>query len=91
MAKILSYGCTYTIVLVYGGNDDNHRDTIYNEICIELAAYSHPVLLMGDFNEILNVSERKGQHRITRGMVAFKKWIETLNLIDIPLNGRKFT
>lgn len=45
---------------------------------------------MGDL-EILHNDERKGKNRVTRGMRDQKQWVESLRIIDIPLNGRKYT
>lgn len=46
---------------------------------------------MGDFNEVLHISERKGQSREKRSMRKFKAWGNSLSLIDIPLGGRRYT
>lgn len=49
------------------------------------------MIIMGNFNEILSVEESRGQTRETHGMRKFKEWIECLHLVDLPLNGRRYT
>ena len=36
-------------------------------------------------------SERRGCHRVSSAMVAFSDFIEGLNLVDLPLNGGRYT
>ncbi|GMP96923.1 hypothetical protein CsSME_00045353 [Camellia sinensis var. sinensis] len=45
----------------------------------------------GDFNEIRNTDKRIGCSRRDRGMRAFNSMVEQLELIDLPMLGRKFT
>nr|XP_025675981.1 uncharacterized protein LOC112776161 [Arachis hypogaea] len=46
---------------------------------------------MGDFNEVIQIEERKGQDRLTTSAEDFKDWIQDMQLLDLPLNNRKFT
>ncbi|XP_057747477.1 uncharacterized protein LOC130966674 [Arachis stenosperma] len=46
---------------------------------------------MGDFNKVIQVDERKNQERLTASAEEFKSWIQDMQLVDIPLNDRKFT
>ncbi|XP_072060393.1 uncharacterized protein [Arachis hypogaea] len=45
---------------------------------------------MGDFNEVIQVKERKDQDRLTVSAEDFKSWVQDIPLVDLPLNGRKF-
>ena len=49
------------------------------------------MLFLGDFNVVLNAGERSGSFRCDLSMREFSDWIEELALIDIPLQGVKFT
>lgn len=53
--------------------------------------FSKPWCLGGDFNEIRSVGERIGCSRRDRGMKEFNSFIESCELSDIPLLGRRFT
>lgn len=44
----------------------------------------------GDFNEIKSIDEKKGCVRRDRGMADFCNFISSLELIDLPMFGRKF-
>ena len=46
---------------------------------------------MGDFNEVRNEQEKKGCSYRSRIMDEFDQWINDMELIDLPLSGRKFT
>ncbi|XP_028109238.1 uncharacterized protein LOC114307949 [Camellia sinensis] len=45
----------------------------------------------GDFNEIRNLGERKGCSVRSRGMREFNQFIESVEVSDLPMLGRKFT
>ncbi|KAL4357418.1 hypothetical protein AHAS_Ahas09G0184700 [Arachis hypogaea] len=47
--------------------------------------------LMGDFNEILRLEERKGDTSLPASAENFKEWVQDLQLVDLPLSDRKFT
>ena len=57
----------------------------------KVVAINKPILLMGDFNVVLNSRERIESFRCDLSMREFSDWIEALGLIDIPLHGVKFT
>ncbi|KAK7281475.1 hypothetical protein RIF29_09513 [Crotalaria pallida] len=49
--------------------------------------------VMGDFNTVKESSERIGRALSddSRGMRLFNKWVDEMELVDLPLIGRKFT
>lgn len=49
-----------------------------------------PYLIMGDFNQIVDITERKGKIRDNSGMRLFREWISDRLLIDVPWQGRKY-
>lgn len=49
------------------------------------------MIILGDFNEIIKVEERRGQQAETASMRDFKQWLEDCLLIDLPFKNRKFT
>ena len=50
-----------------------------------------PWCYIGDFNIVRFPSERSGSLRLTLAMENFSKFIEELNLIDLPLEGGSYT
>lgn len=51
----------------------------------------NPMLLLGDFNEILKPDERKGNSQFSIGMGDFLSWQTTMGVLELPLLSRKFT
>lgn len=98
-------GCRWTIVegmikeekwecsigVLYGGNARSDRKEIYEELLQIKSQMTRPLLIMGDFNEVVNIEERKGQRRVDGSMREFRRWIDDSNLIDIPLQTKKYT
>ncbi|XP_026452200.1 uncharacterized protein LOC113352613 [Papaver somniferum] len=55
------------------------------------AIWNLPWVVGGDFNEIRFMFERKGCNRIDSGMKDFGKFCDRHELIDLPMNGAKYT
>ncbi|QHN77891.1 Granule-bound starch synthase 1 [Arachis hypogaea] len=64
---------------------------IEGEEIAPLAKENLPTLEHRDFNEIVNVEERKGTTSLTASAEDFKDWIQDINLLDLLLNDRNFT
>ncbi|XP_028054758.1 uncharacterized protein LOC114258955 [Camellia sinensis] len=79
------------IINIYAPNDVLKRRQLWYALAQLKSAFSSPWCIGGDFNEIRFMSERKGCFRWERGMKDFNELIEKLELIDIPMLGRKFT
>ncbi|GLT48341.1 hypothetical protein SLA2020_219730 [Shorea laevis] len=47
--------------------------------------------IMRDFNSVTKAEERKGNSGVTTDMREFGSFIQDMELVDIPLVGRKFT
>nr|GFA44520.1 cytochrome P450 [Tanacetum cinerariifolium] len=48
-------------------------------------------IVLGDFNEVRNVDERKGTMFDPRGASRFNNFILSLGLIDLPMGAKRFT
>ena len=79
------------IGVVYGPNNRKERNSVFAELKCAIMNINKPTLLMGDFNVILHSWERLGTFRCDRSITEFSEWIRDLGLIDIPLQGLKFT
>ncbi|KAG6787445.1 hypothetical protein POTOM_009085 [Populus tomentosa] len=71
-------------------HDESHLMTQTLQSFIEKDV-SKPWCLASDFNETLFPSDRKGGSRISSAMISFKNCIDCCELIEFPLNGKKFT
>ncbi|GAU46303.1 hypothetical protein TSUD_283280 [Trifolium subterraneum] len=70
-------------------------------ICVEWQAvlvyivniYSPCTMAGGDFNSITKIGERRGSHggSVYRERIEFSQFIDAMELVDIPVLGKKFT
>ena len=79
------------IILIYSlfNVADKHR--MWEELLKLRSNLGVPMIVMGDFNEIRCLEERKGCLVLSSIMSKFDDWINRMGLIDMPLVGRKFT
>lgn len=50
-----------------------------------------PIMVLGDFNEVLKPWERKGGTTRSASIREFKFWQSSMDFVDLPLLSRKFT
>lgn len=79
------------VSFVYAPNIGILKNELWTYLVTFRDSVSKPWCLAGDFNETLFPSDRKGGSQITSSMSRFKNCIDDCNLIELPLNGRKFT
>ncbi|XP_016178558.1 uncharacterized protein LOC107621018 [Arachis ipaensis] len=77
--------------LVYGEHDREGKLVVWEELSFLSGLCQVPFCFMGDFNEIIQVEERRGSTSLPRSAVEFKSWIHDMELIDLALPDRKFT
>lgn len=54
--------------LIYGSCNPEDRRIMYDEITEDVRSLSYPLMLLGDYNEILSLEERQEQSRVTNFM-----------------------
>ncbi|XP_028110763.1 uncharacterized protein LOC114309252 [Camellia sinensis] len=79
------------LVNVHAPNEVNERSRFWNVLYGLRPSFYNPWCLVGDFNEIRNLGERRGCSRRDRGMKEFNLFIENMELLDLPMLGRQFT
>ncbi|KAL7263305.1 hypothetical protein ACSBR1_001473 [Camellia fascicularis] len=84
-----SFSCV--IINVYAPNEVLKRRHIWESLAKPKPSFSSPWCIVGDFNEIRFMSERKWCSRKERIMKDFNELIENQELIDIPMLDRTFT
>ena len=77
--------------VIYGHNDRMGIRAMFEELKQRVVSINKPILLLGDFNVTLHEGERTGPFRCDRSMNDFSEWITDLRLLDLPLQGLKFT
>ena len=78
-------------MLVYSLHNRGDRLQLWDEIRTLKEYLSSPLLIIGDFNEVLSIEERKGGLICHSSMEDFAALVQDLNVIDVPLVGRKYT
>ena len=79
------------IGVLYGNNDRLSRLAMFEELKDKAENINKPILILGDFNVTIHAGERTGATSCSRSMRDFSKWINDLSLLDIPLQGVRFT
>ncbi|XP_028095364.1 uncharacterized protein LOC114295342 [Camellia sinensis] len=67
-----------------------NRSRLWVSLAHLRANFDKPWCLVGDFNEIRPLGERRGCSRKDKGMRDFNQFIENLELTDPPMMGRQF-
>ncbi|KAL4195209.1 hypothetical protein AMTRI_Chr05g72220 [Amborella trichopoda] len=87
----LSDGLAWKFSIIYGPCNSTCRPRFWSELDY-IAALSHPTwCLGGDFNITRWSHERNTSSRVSQSMLDFSDFISKTNLLDIPLQGNRFT
>ncbi|XP_058759958.1 uncharacterized protein LOC131633264 [Vicia villosa] len=82
------------IVVVYAPCDRRRKSALWNDLLHKInRKRDDRICLMGDFNAIRDVSERKGgvEAGCLNEIAEFDNFITEAELMDIPIQGRRFT
>ena len=89
--KIIALDFKCSFVNLYNPCDLNDRAQVWIELAQACFSSGSPCLIIGDFNEVLESSERGSQIVSTNGIHAFKSFVQVLELIEISPSNGKFT
>ncbi|XP_058198544.1 uncharacterized protein LOC131314067 [Rhododendron vialii] len=84
-----SFPCV--LVNVYAPNEVANRRELWEVLLGFKVNLQVPWCIGGDFNEIKEVSERVRCNRMERGIRDFSEFCFNMELMDLPMIGRKFT
>jgi exonuclease III len=76
---------------VYGPNTDSDRHFMWDELSGVCSWWGVPWCVAGDFNVVRFPSERSGSVGLSTAMMGFSDFITEMGLLDIPLQGGRFT
>ncbi|XP_028091886.1 uncharacterized protein LOC114292178 [Camellia sinensis] len=91
LAGIMHSSINCVICNIYAPNEDLNRRKLWGILSNLKSIFPNPWCLGGDFNEVKNISKRKGCVRRDRGIGEFVNFISNLELVDIPMLGRQYT
>jgi len=89
--KSLHDSFVWGFIRVYGHDNDRLRDALFEELMTFISIWDIPWCLSHDFNVVRFPSERALGGRLTSTMSEFSDFIDSCNLIDLPLEGGRFT
>ena len=85
------YNLNCMVSFIYAPIDGILKKELWDYLITFKDSVSSPWCLPGDFNETLSPLDRKGGSKVSAFMTRFKHCINGCELIDLPLNGKRFT
>jgi exonuclease III len=92
--RFITSGEEFYLANVYAPCDEGAKQGLWNSLSARLQSMGRSrVCVCGDFNAVKSVDERRSSRDRPRSLdhIPFNRFIEDNNLVDLPLNGRKFT
>jgi hypothetical protein len=84
-------GFRWVLMTVYGAAQPEHKDSFLAEFVNTCSSQTLPLLVGGDFNIIGSPGEKNNDCFNSRWPLLFNACIESLNLRELALSGRRFT
>ncbi|GKE31159.1 RNA-directed DNA polymerase, eukaryota, partial [Tanacetum coccineum] len=84
-------GMKMLIVSVYAPQEFKEKRMLWDYLCTVVRNWDGQVVIMGDFNEVRDVSERFGSIFNKKGAEIFNNFINNAGLVEVPLGGCSFT
>ena len=84
-------GFVWVGIGLYGPTNDSLRRELWEELRDVQRTWSHPWCVFGYFNVVHFPSERLGCNRLSFHMMDFSNFIDTYNLVGLPLGGGPYT
>ena len=81
-------GRPITFITVYAPQDAAEKRQLWSSLLQLVESCPGDCVLMGDFNEVRDESERLGTHLQTTPTRFFNQFIEEAGLVDVPMGGR---
>lgn len=81
----------WILVAVYGAAQEEYKEDFLTELVRSCRKESLPILIGGDFNIIRNPSEKNNDKYSDKWPFLFNAVIDSLDLRELELTGRKFT
>ena len=87
----VGHGFSWVCYVVYSPIDNNTIGLMWDELVGIQQYWNVPWCCIGDFNIVRFPSERFCNSHLTLAMELFSKFVEDLNLIDLPLEEGSYT
>ncbi|OMO61164.1 Endonuclease/exonuclease/phosphatase [Corchorus capsularis] len=87
--KAINLKCAF--VNIYAPNNDDERQSFFEDLSNNLSGLEVPICLCGDFNVVRYAEERSGPVSNSTALRTFNDFIEDWAFVDLPLSGSSFT
>ncbi|GKC22688.1 putative RNA-directed DNA polymerase [Tanacetum coccineum] len=75
------------VIIVYAPQNINLKRLLWNSLNMLISTHDCLTIIMGDFNEVRNASERFGLTFCRKGATIFNEFISSSGLSEIPMGG----
>lgn len=82
---------TWSLTNVYGPQPDVDKVEFLDELRSVGASISSPWMITVDFNLLLDPTDKNRRNVNQRNMGRFRRFVEDMQLKDIPIHGRRYT
>ncbi|XP_074291904.1 uncharacterized protein LOC141618721 [Silene latifolia] len=90
-ATDLAAGTASYVTFVYAFNDTQERKSLWSNLCKIKKNIQGPWVICGDFNTVLQPSERLGGSSTMEEMDDFKACVDECEVMDCPASGSLYT
>nr|GFB24430.1 RNA-directed DNA polymerase, eukaryota [Tanacetum cinerariifolium] len=81
----VSSGKILLIISVYASQDFSEKKMLWDYLSFVIGNWDSEVVIIGDFNEVRDISERFGSIFNKHGAEAFNSFIVNTGLVEVPL------
>ncbi|GJW40621.1 cytochrome P450 [Tanacetum coccineum] len=78
------------LIIVYAPQDQRKKKKLWLDVTRIVVNHDSLSIVLGDFNEVRNESERKGTIFDPRGASSFNNFIASSGLCDLPMGAKRF-
>ncbi|GJT23825.1 RNA-directed DNA polymerase, eukaryota, partial [Tanacetum coccineum] len=89
--KWVPNGMNMLIVSVYAPQDFKEKRMLWDYLHFVVNNWDGQMVIMGDFNEVRDKSERYGSVFYKKGVEVFNNFINNAGLVELPLGGCSYT
>lgn len=89
--SIINQNFRSMLVNIYNPCNVSQRDEVWRETKDLSSSLNLPLLIAGDFNETLSEADRGSQFLDNMGALAFREFLQDMQLLEIPADNGRFT
>lgn len=92
VVEVRNLNHTFVLSAIYANPRYATRKLLWKELCDMAGSVTHPWLVLGDFNEMINQGEKLGGRPIKKNRAhLYAATMNACNLLDLGFHGQKYT